>query len=223
MTPDPESYFPGPEIFENGGVQGPGQTNDFSNDNQNFFGSVRPNVYDRFDVTQAPPSIRTVRPPGARPPSYQNPGPTYGYDTDKVDNGEDYRPPPRPNGPDYSTATILHHGDSTKGSAPFRVGLDLYPMTGDTALGKQSSSSSSGGGIYDLSPFVSGEDNKHEVLLHLNLFSRKPTHLGGSRAQDIDLLSRYKNNVIFQKIFHSLQLIYPLSTVSSTVVFSFLC
>jgi hypothetical protein len=37
------------------------------------------------------------------------------------------------------------------------------------------------------------------VLLHLNLFSRKPTHLGGSRAQDIDLLSRYKNNVLFSE------------------------
>jgi len=183
MTPDPESYFPGPEIFD-GGVQGPSLSNEFNNDNQNFYESVRPTVYDRYDVTQAPPSIRTVR-----PPSYQNPGQTYGYNTNKVDNGEDYPRPPRPNGPDYSTATILHHSDASKGSAPFRVGLDLYPMTGDTALGKQPSSG--GGGIYDLSPFVSGgEDNKHEVLLHLNLFSRKPSHLGGSRAQDIDLLSR---------------------------------
>ena len=206
MTPDPESYFPGPEIFDEGGVQGPNLPTEYNvNNNNNYEESVRPNFYDRFDVTQAPPSIRTVRPP-ARPPSYQqdqgpiygrpasnqqDQGPLYGrptsFSTDKVDTGEEnnYRPPPpRPNGPDYSTATILHHGD-TKGSTPCRVGLDLYPMTGDTALGKQSSSSS--GGIYDLSPFVSGEDNKHEVLLHLNLFSRKPTHLGGSRAQDIEL------------------------------------
>jgi hypothetical protein len=201
MTPDPESYFPGPEIFEEG-VQGPKPTQESgNNNNNNFFESGVPNFYDdRYDVTQPPPSIRTVRPPVRPPPSsYQEQGQSaFGYpnsfNTDKVDNGEDnsYQSRPlRPNGPDYSTATILHHGDSSShtGSTPFRVGLDLYPMTGTTSLGKQSSG---GGGIYDVSPYVSsGEDNKHEVLLHLNLFSRKPTHLGGSRAQDIDLLSRY--------------------------------
>ena len=34
------------------------------------------------------------------------------------------------------------------------------------------------------------DDNKHEILLHLNLFSKKPSILGGragSRAQDIDI------------------------------------
>jgi hypothetical protein len=192
MTPDPENYFPGPEIFD----EGPSLPTEYSNNEP-----VKPGFYDRFDVTQAPTSIRTVRPPSS-PTRYQSADqrPAFGrptsFGTDKVDTGEDnYRPPIRPNGPDYSTATILHN-DETRGSKPFRVGLDLYPMTGDTALGKQSASSS--GGIYDLSPYVSGEDNKHEVLLHLNLFSRKPAHLGGSRAQDIDLdpfqISRLVNN-----------------------------
>ena len=79
----------------------------------------------------------------------------------------------------------------SKGSVPFKVGLDLYPMVTGTslsALGKQD--------IYSLpsSPGYDGDNNKHEIMLHLNLFSKKPSILGGrrgsragSRAQDIDI------------------------------------
>ena len=67
---------------------------------------------------------------------------------------------------------------------PFKVGLDLYPMVTGTslsALGKQD--------IYSLpsSPsYAQGENNKHEIMLHLNLFSKKPSVLGG-REQDIEI------------------------------------
>ena len=49
------------------------------------------------------------------------------------------------------------------------------------ALGKQD--------IYDPPPAAtySQDENKHQILLHLNLFSKKPSTLGGNRAQDIDL------------------------------------
>ena len=88
-----------------------------------------------------------------------------------------------PDGPDYSSGTLVHPPGS-KNSAPFKVGLDLYPMGGVSplgALGKQD--------IYDPPPAAtySQDDNKHQILLHLNLFSKKPSTLGGNRAQDIDL------------------------------------
>ena len=88
-----------------------------------------------------------------------------------------------PDGPDYSTGTIIHPPGS-KDSAPFKVGLDLYPIEGVSpvgALGKQD--------IYDYSsPVMHPQDDiMHQILLHLNLFSKKPSALGGSRAQDINL------------------------------------
>ena len=80
-----------------------------------------------------------------------------------------------PDGPDYSSGTLVHNKGS---SAPFKVGVDLYPMGGVSplgAFGKQD--------VYPAHPSgKQGGDNKHEILLHLNLFSKKPSVPGGRRS-----------------------------------------
>ena len=86
---------------------------------------------------------------------------SYTNDIDKVS------PAYHPDGPDYSTGTTVIQPFGSKGSVPFKVGLDLYPMVTGTslpALGKQD--------IYSQpsSPY-SDDGNKHEVVLSLlNLF-----------------------------------------------------
>ena len=104
----------------------------------------------------------------------------YSYENDNIDKvSQSYHP----DGPDYSTGTTVLNPFGSKGSVPFKVGLDLYPMVTGTslsALGKQD--------IYSLpsSPGYDGDNNKHEIMLHLNLFSKKPSVLGG-REQDIEI------------------------------------
>ncbi|TRY80441.1 hypothetical protein TCAL_13337, partial [Tigriopus californicus] len=73
--------------------------------------------------------------------------------------------PTRPDGPDYSTGTgyledkLFDAAPSPPKSHPMSIGLDVYPMDGTSKQGY---------------PRGSSHDNKHEVLLHLNLFSKKP-------------------------------------------------
>ena len=82
----------------------------------------------------------------------------------RYQNSKFQRPP---NGPDYTSSTVLQNNENiVRDSVPLRVGLDLYPMTDEGLTGKQ--------GAFGLTG-----DNKHEVLLHLNLFSKKPSNFGG--------------------------------------------
>ena len=173
LTPDPQSdVYPGPDIYDGGSVHGP-----TSGDRKT-----------QFDYRPAPP---TLGPPTRRPQTYQPPP-----SPPRRDSGYPARPAGgdnkfeserfHPDGPDYSSGTLIN---SYKGSAPFKVGVDLYPMGGVSPLGgfgKQDIYSS-------VIPQAGGrDDNKHEILLHLNLFSKKPSILGGragSRAQDIDIES----------------------------------
>ena len=79
----------------------------------------------------------------------------------------------RPDGPDYTHSTVLGNvgfgEDLLKTEKnPVKIGLDVYPMT---AGGNKYNSPSDGG--------RGKNDNKHELLLHLNLFSKKPKN-GGS-------------------------------------------
>ena len=178
LTPDPQNelVYPGPEIYDGASVHGP-----TSGDRKTQLGYR--------------PAQPTLGPPTRSPHSYQAspPSPPHrdsGYqarpaDVDKYDSERFH-----PDGPDYSSGTLIN---SYKGSAPFKVGVDLYPMGGVSPLG--------GFGKQDIYSSVippdggrDGGDNKHEILLHLNLFSKKPSILGGrsrsragSRAQDIDL------------------------------------
>ena len=181
LTPDPQNdVYPGPDIYDGGSVHGP--------DNG-----------DR-KVQSGYPAAPTLGPPTRQPYSYEPPTPP------RVQAG--YRPRPNdissgvdhvdkfgfesdghhPDGPDYSSGTLIN---SYKGSAPFKVGLDLYPIEGVSplgSLGKQDIYSSV------IPHGLGGDDNKHEILLHLNLFSKKPSIPGGrsggrsgSRAEDIDI------------------------------------
>jgi len=111
-------------------------------------------------------------------------GPDYSTGTLNHPDGPDYSTGTliHPDGPDYSTGTLIHPPGS-KGSAPFKVGLDLYPIEGVSplgAFGKQDIYGSSRPSSY------SQDDNKHQILLHLNLFSKKPSMLGGRQTQDTD-------------------------------------
>ena len=85
------------------------------------------------------------------------------------------QPPKRPNGPDYtSSTTVLSNPNSiVRDSIPMRVGIDLYPMSDEGLLGKYGSFGLTG-------------ENKHEVLLHLNLFSKKPDNFGG-RQENLEI------------------------------------
>ena len=85
-----------------------------------------------------------------------------------------------PDGPDYSSGTLIHLPGSEV-AVPFQVGMDLYPMKDAyDNLDKQD--------IYDLHPLPSNpqeqDDNKHQILLHINLFFKKPSNLGGNRLGD---------------------------------------
>ena len=131
-----------------------------------------PEIYDNNSV-QGPTPVTSYEKGSSL--GYDN----YGY-ADKNDNfaeiyenTENKGSPHPPNGPDYSSATILHTGGS--GPLPYKVGVDLYPMGGENPLGK-----------HGLSTSFNSEDNKHEILFHLNLFSKKPTSLGG-RADNPEL------------------------------------
>ena len=127
-----------------------------------------PSNYDTRPNTEYNPTYKP-QPPAQTYPSYNKP-----YSPPKADPGI-----PHPDGPDYSTGTLIHPPGS-KGSAPFHVGLDLYPIDGVSplgALGKQD--------IYGSPP--PQDNNKQQILLQLNLFSKKPSTLGGSRAKDADL------------------------------------
>ena len=130
------------------------------------------------------PGSNSYKPP-AKDPYFEDvgvgpPPNDYSYENDIDKVSQSYHP----DGPDYSTGTTVLKPFGSKGSVPFKVGLDLYPMVTGTslsALGKQD--------IYSLpsSPsYAQGENNKHEIMLHLNLFSKKPSVLGG-REQDIEI------------------------------------
>ena len=129
------------------------------------------------------PGPNSYKPP-AKDPYFEDvgvgpPPNDYSYDNEIDKVSQSYHP----DGPDYSTGTTVLKPFGSKGSVPFKVGLDLYPMVTGTslsALGKQD--------IYSLpsSPSYDGDNNKHEIMLHLNLFSKKPSVLGG-REQDIEI------------------------------------
>ena len=188
LTQDPQNdpVYPGPDIYDGGSVHGP-----TSGDRKTQFGyqpAPAPGQPTLGPPTRRPhsPHTQSYQPSPPSPPS--PPHRASGYkprpaDIDKYDS-ERYHP----DGPDYSSGTLIN---SYKGSAPFKVGVDLYPMGGVSPLG--------GFGKQDIYSAVipqggGRDDNKHEILLHLNLFSKKPSILGGrsggradSRAQDIDI------------------------------------
>ena len=118
---------------------------------------------------------------GPAPNDYSYQSDSYGNSIDKVSQGY------HPDGPDYSTGTTVLKPYGAQGNVPFKVGLDLYPMLAGTllstplgALGKQD--------IYAPSATYAGDENKHEIMLHLNLFSKKPSVLGGAgRREDVEL------------------------------------
>lgn len=100
------------------------------------------------------------------------PGTNHGYQNSNHHETLGHRPavpldydPTRPDGPDYSTGTgyledkIFDSAPSPPKGGPMSIGLDVYPMDGNSKQGY---------------PRGSSHDNKHEVLLHLNLFSKKP-------------------------------------------------
>ena len=199
LTSDPQNdIYPGPDIYDGGSVHGP-STNDRNPNYQNTnyqsptlgppttrpeYGYDRPKKYDpyerpnkykpydkpkKYDKYEEPNEYDSYKPP---PKDY-----SYQYsDQDKIDS------PYHPDGPDYSSGTLVH---SYKGSTPFKVGVDLYPIEGVSPLGnfgKQDIYSS----VIPNGNGKNHDDNKHEILLHLNLFSKKPASYGG-RAEDIDI------------------------------------
>ena len=87
------------------------------------------------------------------------------YNSDEYETVED---PHHPDGPDYSSGTTVIGRPGYGGSVPFSVGLDLYPMVGE---------------ITDFSSTTNGA-NKQEILIHLNLFSKKPSVLGGRQSDN---------------------------------------
>lgn len=157
LTPDPNNKYPGPEIYDNESLHGPSIKDEYS--------GTSLDKTNQFTFNHA-----SHKPPG---PVYLEEeyaaGPVITNKNDKLYlDSHGGRPP---NGPDYSTATIIHNNGQQGGYPPFKVGLDLYPMGGDGPIGKQ--------GLHNLAANLVGNNNKHEVLFHLNLYSKKPNSLGG--------------------------------------------
>ena len=178
----------------------------YNNNNQNggnkqqsydIYDNIKPQSYDKYNKNKYQPYDNNKQQyDGNKQQAYdkydQNQQQMYDkYDQnqqqiyDKYDNNRyeevatkvsTYQPPPkRPNGPDYtSSTTLLQNTNSVvRDSIPMRVGIDLYPMTDEGLTGKY--------GTFGLTG-----DNKHEVLLHLNLYSKKPDNFGG-RQENLEI------------------------------------
>ena len=142
---------------------------------------------------------------GHRPNSIPLPTNTNAYQRPDVPNssqshyldkvGDGYRPssityPPnnnehqRPDGPDYSQNINYSQGTpgdrrtNNRGSntkKPLTIGLDVYPVLNHVKNAYAQYSNRESGSV---------DENLHEVLLKLNLFSRKPELRGGNRRKD---------------------------------------
>ena len=153
--PGPSSSYEGPNSYDTNRGQN-------SYDSSNKYHSYERPSYDKYDRPSSPYDQN----------NYQHED--YHYENNHLDKTGQYHP----DGPDYSSGTLVHNKGS---SAPFKVGVDLYPMGGGGgglsplgAFGKQD--------IYPTSARGKQGDNKHEILLHLNLFSKKPSVPGGRRS-----------------------------------------
>ena len=71
-----------------------------------------------------------------------------------------------PDGPDYSTGTIIR--------PPLSVGLDLYPLDKQDMSGSTTDNS------------FPHDFNKHQIIVHINLYSKNPDMLDGRNTQDSD-------------------------------------
>ena len=182
----PQSYNPAPAFNPNNRP-----AHEHSTESSFFAGdrpteNVVPGAYNQDFYTPDPyqnfPGSDIYENTGVHGPSFSNsavPLSNQNFGDKKDDYNYNYIDTPqtvkRPNGPDYTSSTVIH-SPGQKDSRPFKVGLDLYPLSGHNPLGKD--------GLYNLN----NENNKHEVLLHLNLFSKKPTSLGGGK-NEVDLSS----------------------------------
>ena len=80
--------------------------------------------------------------------------------------------PTRPDGPDYSTSSKYNNNRKSPNSQiPVNIGLDVYPLQG--GQGSQTSYSNRKHG---------DKHNLHQVKLHLNLFSSKPSQSKPSQS-----------------------------------------
>ena len=161
--------------FNNGGFSGP---TSYSKPNP----QPRPeNDYPKLNApnnivyqTPQPPVYQTPQPPKPTNYAYQPKPPasnTYGYQ----------------NGPTFSTQGYPSSNNrrntkrTQKKKIPLTIGLDVYPVLGNQ--GKHNGPSHYGSSRETGSPT---DENLHEVLLKLNLFSRKPQERGGNRRGDIE-------------------------------------
>ena len=71
-----------------------------------------------------------------------------------------------PDGPDYSTGTIIR--------PPLRVGMDLYPIDNQDMSGSTTDTS------------YPHDFNKHQIIVHINLYSKNPDMLDGRNTLDND-------------------------------------
>ena len=164
----PSSSYEGPEEKPILSYEKPSSSYERPNEESNSYEGPRgQNSYDSSDKYQSYEKPNSFN--SGKPSSYDKYSPydqdRYQQDDffidhnniDKTGSGQYH-----PDGPDYSSGTLVHNKGS---SAPFKVGVDLYPMGGVSplgAFGKQD--------IYPPHPNAKQGDNKHEILLHLNLF-----------------------------------------------------
>ena len=150
---------------------------------------------------QPPPPVKNY--PKPNPPNnnaYQTPRPpqttNYAYQTPRPPQPTNYAYQPKPpstntygfqNAPTFSTPGYPSSNNrrntkrTQKKKIPLTIGLDVYPVLEN--LGKHHAASNFGSNRKTGSP---SDENLHEVLLKLNLFSRKPQERGGNRRGDIE-------------------------------------
>jgi len=183
---DQESNFPGPDIYDGGNIHGPPNVvikDDFDKINtgveiQNDEVGESHKKYSLENQHHYPgPTSRPTKRLSFLPtvPGYKKPtrhSSTYtSHSTkkafSKLSSSKKGYVSKHPDGPDYSTATFIKPPYNAAEAAPFHVGLDLYPIKGYHDDGSN----------YDNSP------DKQQILLELNLFSKKPSALGGGRSK----------------------------------------
>ena len=79
----------------------------------------------------------------------------------------------KPDGPDYTTATYLDSPLKTN-KLPVNIGLDVYPLHGVDELKKKKGRVGNKPHHHQHHNQHDKGNNKHELLLHLNLYSKKP-------------------------------------------------
>ena len=135
--------------------------------------SLNPHLPHKYHDNKEPISFQSqpTQPPSQPIPYSLNPITTNQQPDKKKDQINMDKTSFHPDGPDYSTAAIIR--------PPLRVGMDLYPLDKQDLSGSTTDNS-----------YPQGY-NKHQIIVHINLYSKNPGMLDGRNIPDFEKDHQY--------------------------------